>query len=70
MAQNWQVMYGNSALKSNKWDPEKDIIHFMEGFMCFVSSSLNGNSAIPTSGDGAQAINTNKMEEVSSVSES
>lgn len=61
-------MYGKSALKKTDWIQRKDR-HYVEGFVFYVSSSLNGNSVALTSREGAQAINTNKKE-LSSVSES
>lgn len=64
-------MYGKSALKKTDGIQKKtSIIQFMEGSVCFASSSLDGNSMTVTSGEGAQAINTSKKEEISSVSES
>lgn len=62
-------MYGNCALKKTDRIQRKDR-HHAEGFVCYVSSSLNGNSVALTSREGAQAINTNKTKELSSVSES
>lgn len=63
-------MYGNSALKKTDWIQRKDR-HYAEGFECYVSSSLNGNSTALTSKEGAQAINTNKKKNLAqSVSHS
>lgn len=61
-------MYGNGALKKTDRIQRKDR-HFVEGFVCYISSSLKGNSVALTSREGAQASNTNQKE-LSSVSES
>lgn len=64
-------MHGNSAQKkTNVIQKRTGIIKFVEGFMCFVSSSLKENPVSLTLGEGAQVINANKKEEVSSASES